>query len=57
VLGDMAELGADAGLLHESVGQAIRDAGIARLFAVGSSRSKRLLRLAKRLSGSPPWMH
>jgi UDP-N-acetylmuramoyl-tripeptide--D-alanyl-D-alanine ligase len=35
VLGDMAELGADAGLLHESVGQAIRDAGIARLFAVG----------------------
>lgn len=35
VLGDMAELGADAGLLHESVGQAVRDAGINRLFATG----------------------
>ena len=35
VLGDMAELGADAALLHESVGQAVRDAGISRLFATG----------------------
>jgi len=40
VLGDMAELGTDAGLLHESVGQAIRDAGVARLFATGQ-QSKR----------------
>jgi len=35
VLGDMAELGTDAGLLHESVGQAIRDAGVVRLLATG----------------------
>lgn len=40
VLGDMAELGTDAGLLHESVGQAIRDAGVTRLFATGR-QSKR----------------
>lgn len=35
VLGDMAELGADAALLHESVGQAVREAGISRLFTTG----------------------
>jgi len=40
VLGDMAELGTDAGLLHESVGQAVRATGISRLFATGE-QSKR----------------
>ena len=36
VLGDMAELGADAALLHESVGQALLDVGISRLYATGA---------------------
>jgi UDP-N-acetylmuramoyl-tripeptide--D-alanyl-D-alanine ligase len=35
VLGDMAELGTDAGKLHESVGDAIREAGVTHLFATG----------------------
>lgn len=35
VLGDMAELGADADHLHEQAGQAARAAGITRLFALG----------------------
>lgn len=40
ILGDMAELGEDAGLLHESVGQALREAGVSRLFTTGE-QSKR----------------
>jgi UDP-N-acetylmuramoyl-tripeptide--D-alanyl-D-alanine ligase len=35
VLGDMAELGADARALHASVGQRARERGVERLFAVG----------------------
>ena len=35
VLGDMAELGADAEALHGEVGRAAREAGIHRLFATG----------------------
>ena len=35
VLGDMAELGADAAALHASVGEAAKKAGIDRLFATG----------------------
>ena len=35
VLGDMRELGPGAAVLHAEVGQRARDAGIARLFAVG----------------------
>ncbi|MGN2249035.1 UDP-N-acetylmuramoyl-tripeptide--D-alanyl-D-alanine ligase [Frateuria sp. GZRe14] len=35
VLGDMAELGADARALHESIGARAKAAGIDRLFAVG----------------------
>jgi UDP-N-acetylmuramoyl-tripeptide--D-alanyl-D-alanine ligase len=35
VLGDMGELGPDAISLHEAVGNEIRDAGVARLFATG----------------------
>jgi UDP-N-acetylmuramoyl-tripeptide--D-alanyl-D-alanine ligase len=35
VLGDMAELGADARVLHASVGQRARERGVERLFAVG----------------------
>lgn len=35
VLGDMRELGPEAALLHAQVGQRAREAGIARLFAVG----------------------
>lgn len=35
VLGDMAELGDDAAALHTEVGSALRQAGVARLFATG----------------------
>jgi UDP-N-acetylmuramoyl-tripeptide--D-alanyl-D-alanine ligase len=35
VLGDMRELGADAGPLHAAIGTLARDRGIARLYAVG----------------------
>ena len=35
VLGDMRELGADARALHEAAGRRARDAGIARLYALG----------------------
>jgi UDP-N-acetylmuramoyl-tripeptide--D-alanyl-D-alanine ligase len=35
VLGDMRELGADARALHETTGRRARDAGIARLYALG----------------------
>ena len=35
VLGEMGELGADAQALHAGVGKRARDAGIARLFALG----------------------
>jgi UDP-N-acetylmuramoyl-tripeptide--D-alanyl-D-alanine ligase len=42
VLGDMAELGTDAGALHESVGMAIRSAGVTHLFATGQ-HSKRAI--------------
>lgn len=35
VLGSMAELGAEAEALHAEVGHAARDAGVARLYAVG----------------------
>ena len=35
VLGDMAELGADARALHAGIGQRARERGIERLFAVG----------------------
>ena len=35
VLGDMRELGADAQALHEAAGRRARDAGIARLYALG----------------------
>lgn len=35
ILGDMAELGADAANIHASVGNAIRDAGVTRLYATG----------------------
>jgi len=35
VLGEMGELGEDAQTMHEQVGAALRDAGIARVFAVG----------------------
>lgn len=35
VLGDMFELGADAGRIHHDVGTAIRDAGVERLFTFG----------------------
>jgi len=40
ILGDMAELGTDAGLLHESVGKAVREAGVSHLFTTGA-HSKR----------------
>ncbi len=36
VLGDMAELGADARALHAGIGQRARERGIERLFAVGT---------------------
>jgi len=36
VLGDMGELGADAAAMHRAVGEAIREAGVARLFATGA---------------------
>jgi UDP-N-acetylmuramoyl-tripeptide--D-alanyl-D-alanine ligase len=35
VLGDMGELGADAGALHFAIGELARDAGIRQLFCVG----------------------
>jgi UDP-N-acetylmuramoyl-tripeptide--D-alanyl-D-alanine ligase len=35
VLGEMGELGEDAQELHKQVGTALREAGIARVFAVG----------------------
>src|SRR5690606_6349411 len=35
VLGEMGELGADARALHAGVGRRAREAGIARLFALG----------------------
>jgi len=35
VLGDMAELGADAQTLHAGIGQRARERGVGRLFAVG----------------------
>jgi len=35
VLGDMAELGADAAELHRSVGEAARESGVDRLYATG----------------------
>jgi UDP-N-acetylmuramoyl-tripeptide--D-alanyl-D-alanine ligase len=35
VLGDMRELGDEAQALHRSVGRAVREAGVARLFAAG----------------------
>ncbi|MDT8409484.1 MAG: UDP-N-acetylmuramoyl-tripeptide--D-alanyl-D-alanine ligase [Wenzhouxiangellaceae bacterium] len=35
VLGDMAELGGDAELLHSEIGQAARQMGVDRLFAIG----------------------
>lgn len=37
VLGDMRELGPGAAVLHADVGQRARDAGVARLFAVGDA--------------------
>ncbi|MBJ7576040.1 UDP-N-acetylmuramoyl-tripeptide--D-alanyl-D-alanine ligase [Luteimonas sp. MC1828] len=36
VLGDMRELGADAVALHEAAGRRARDAGVARLYALGA---------------------
>ncbi|HEX6614397.1 MAG TPA: UDP-N-acetylmuramoyl-tripeptide--D-alanyl-D-alanine ligase [Rhodanobacteraceae bacterium] len=36
VLGDMAELGSDAAALHAQIGKQARDAGIEKLFAVGT---------------------
>lgn len=36
VLGDMRELGADAQALHETAGRRAKEAGIARLYALGS---------------------
>jgi len=36
VLGDMAELGANAAALHAQIGEQARDAGIDKLFAVGT---------------------
>jgi len=36
VLGDMAELGASGEALHRMVGELARDAGVARLFALGA---------------------
>ncbi|MER3546690.1 MAG: UDP-N-acetylmuramoyl-tripeptide--D-alanyl-D-alanine ligase [Rhodanobacteraceae bacterium] len=36
VLGDMAELGANAAALHAQIGEQARDAGIDKLFAVGA---------------------
>lgn len=36
VLGDMAELGADAHTLHESIGAAVAEAGIERFYVLGS---------------------
>jgi len=40
ILGDMAELGADEGLLHESVGRAVCEVGISRLFTTGDQSKK-----------------
>lgn len=37
VLGEMAELGAGAGVLHAEAGRAAKDAGVARLFTVGAA--------------------
>ncbi|HEY4529503.1 MAG TPA: UDP-N-acetylmuramoyl-tripeptide--D-alanyl-D-alanine ligase [Luteimonas sp.] len=40
VLGDMRELGDDAGALHEAAGRRAREAGVARLFALGPLAAK-----------------
>ena len=40
VLGDMSELGDDAVALHEAAGRRAREAGVARLFALGGLAAK-----------------
>src|SRR5690606_25908774 len=40
VLGDMRELGEDAAALHEAAGRRAREAGVARLFALGALAAK-----------------
>src|SRR5690606_25007641 len=40
VLGDMRELGDDAVKLHEAAGRRAREAGVARLFALGDLAAK-----------------
>lgn len=50
VMGDMGELGADAGAMHAAIGAAAKEAGIERLFALGELSREAAARFGARAS-------